>query len=42
MHEIYPASERDIRICAVIRMVEICSSRALRCVVELDEEKVKR
>ena len=23
-------------------MIEICSSRALRCVVELDEEKVKR
>ena len=41
LYKIDPASERDVCMCTAIRVVEICSSRALRCVVELDEEKIK-
>ena len=42
LHEIYPVTEGDIRVRASVRMVEICSSRALGRVVELDKQKVKR
>ena len=42
VHEVYPATEGDVRVRASVRMVEVCSSRALLRVVELDEQKVKR
>ena len=37
LHEIYPVTEGDVRVRASIRMVEVCSSRALGRVVELDK-----
>ena len=42
LHEVYPVTEGDVRIRASVRMVEVCSSRALARVVELDKQKVKR
>ena len=42
LHEVYPVTEGDVSIRASVRMVEVCSSRALGRVVELDKQKVKR
>ena len=42
LHEIYPITEGDVGVRSSVSMVEVCSSRALGRVVELDKQKVKR